>query len=130
MLNFLRQHFHFNSTPETTVSFESTTDGLLCRDSENGVKQIRWDDLVRVTIITTDQGPFQEDVFFWFETADGGIVVPHEEELRLKLVQLVEDKFGGMNFEEMINAMACTDNARFVIWKANKASSVGSLDII
>lgn len=122
MLQFLREHLVFHSKRRPTQSFSATTDDLVREVSDGTVERFRWDTLIKITIITTDGGPFEEDVFFLFEFTDGGIVVPHQDELNLGLIKVVEERFGDLRYEEMIGAMCSTDNATFVIWEAEKTS--------
>jgi hypothetical protein len=42
------------------------------RELENGsTEQVSWEDLVEVLIVTTDEGPFAEDVFYLLAGRDG-----------------------------------------------------------
>src|SRR5262245_17449688 len=51
-------------------------------------EQVRWADIVRVRIITTDQGPLLEDVMFVVESKGGeGCVVPHDLAVRGGLLE-------------------------------------------
>ena len=81
------------------------------------VEQLAWDDLVGVDIITTDQGPQREDVFFVLHGKDGkGVVVPQESAVPKKLLERLQD-LPGFDNEKVIQAMGCSENARFVCWK-------------
>ena len=83
---------------------------------EGGVKEVRWDDLAEVGIVTTDAGPFDEDVYWMLIDAGGeGIAVPSSavtDELLDRLQTLP-----GFDNEQMIHAMSSTEDARFVCWQ-------------
>src|SRR5436190_1949269 len=56
------------------------------------VEQVAWDDLEGVDIITTDEGPRREDVFFVLHGKDGnGVVVPQETAVPKKLLERLQD---------------------------------------
>lgn len=102
--------------PPDRVSF---TDEVVSRIRADGVEErIRWDDLHEVGILTTDDGPMREDVFFVLISADGksGCAVPQGaegcEQLLARLQQLP-----GFDNEAVIKAMGSSCNAKFVCWK-------------
>ncbi len=78
--------------------------------------QVRWDALQRVVIITTDTGPFTDDVFWLLDGGDGGLVAGSEDaganELRDRLMKLPD-----FDFKAMAQAMGCSENAEFVVWR-------------
>ena len=81
------------------------------------VEQVAWDDLEGVDIITTDEGPRREDVFFVLHGKDGnGVVVPQETAVPKKLLERLQD-LPGFDNEKVIQAMGCSENARFTCWK-------------
>lgn len=81
------------------------------------VETVAWNDLVEVQIVTTDEGPFVDDVFFLLVGADGsGCCVPQGapgSEGLLERLQRLPD-FAN---DKVIEAMGCSENGRFVCWK-------------
>lgn len=81
------------------------------------VEQVRWAELTEVQLMTTAHGPFAEDVFFvLFGRAEGqGCVVPQSmaDDAFLRRLQTLP----GFDNEELIRAMSCTVDARFVLWR-------------
>lgn len=75
-----------------------------------------WDGLTRVSIRTTDQGPFTDDVFFVLESAGTTIEIfqdaPGCDTLLTELQTLP-----GFDNNAVIEAMGCTDNQTFLCWK-------------
>ncbi len=75
-------------------------------------------DLKKATIITTDQGPFEEDVF-WLLLFKIPIMIPQAAGTDKLLEKL--QKLPGFDNENVIKAMTCTENDSFLVWeKKNK----------
>src|SRR4051812_17361617 len=93
---------------------------------DNGIKRylldgtlehVAWDELVEVFVMTTDAGPFVEDVFFVLEGKHGtGCVVPQGAPESSQLLERLQ-RLPGFDNEAIIQAMSCTENARFVCWR-------------
>ena len=80
-------------------------------------EQISWGDVHQIRIITTDGGPFQEDVYFALGDANGkGCLVPHDAAVRTKLLEELQTRFPGLDNDMVIKAMGCTSNNQFIIW--------------
>ena len=75
-----------------------------------------WDDIRRVLIRTTDQGPFDDDVFFVIETADKSFVIP-QAALGASLLLDRLQQLPGFDNEAVIDSMGCTDNKEFLCWE-------------
>lgn len=70
-------------------------------------EQIRWDDIAEIRIITTDEGPFREDVFFALAGTNGaGCLVPHAAAVRIKLLEELQARFPDLSNDTIIKAMA------------------------
>lgn len=82
-------------------------------------ESVRWDELEGVDVMTTDDGPFAEDVFWVLlgpRESGVGAVIPQgltPEELVDRLTALP-----GFDHEAMIRAMGSTREASFVCWRA------------
>jgi len=97
----------------------SLTDEAVTRVRPDGIEEtIRWDALCEVGILTTDDGPMQEDVFFLLIASDGksGCVVPQGAEGCDRLLERLQ-KLPGFDNEAVIKAMGSTSNAKFMCWK-------------
>ncbi len=102
----------FNRKSEVVTMTEEEITRIL----PNGQSEsVRFDDLMEVSIITTDQGPFVEDVFFVLRGHSGGTIIGHDWACRLKLLDRIAPlpKF---DLEETIRAMGCCENKVFVLW--------------
>jgi hypothetical protein len=91
--------------------------GVLRVDGSNR-EEIRWDEISEVRIVTTNEGPYREDVFFVLAgSGEKNCVVPHEAAVRTKLLEELYVRFPSLNDKMVIRAMGSTSNNNFVIWK-------------
>ena len=98
-------------------------DIAVTRTRSDGVEEtIRWVDLHEVGILTTDEGPVREDVFYLLIAEDGKsvCVVPQSSEGCDQLLERLQELPGFYN-EAVIKAMGSTSNAKFVCWKRQVA---------
>lgn len=102
--------------PPLKENFSVNEDAILREFSDGSFEKVSFADLSRVTIATTDAGPYFEDLFFILETDTGGTIVSHEWAIKLDLLSRLE-KLPNFNHEAVIQAMCCTDNNKFVLWQ-------------
>jgi hypothetical protein len=91
--------------------------GVLRLLGDQVVERVAWDRLVSVDVVTTSDGPMNEDVFFVLAGEDGtGVAVPSGLAPGgfVERLQLLE----GFDDEELIRAMSCAVDARFHCWPA------------
>jgi hypothetical protein len=85
------------------------------------IETVRWDDLQEVGILTTDDGPWAEDVYWMLLSKNDGCAVPGGaqgmKELLARLQQLP-----GFNNEAVIKAMGSTTHNKFVCWRRGPES--------
>lgn len=95
-------------------------------------EQVSWQEVTEIKIITTDDGPYREDVFFAL-VGDGnnGCLVPHDAAVRTHLLEELQKRFPGLDDKMVIRAMGSTSNNTFVIWKdaARAAQQSVSADV-
>lgn len=100
--------------PSAVVSFDD--EGVTCRRADGLVETAKWADLRSVAILTTDGGPFVDDVFWVLMGETTGCVVPSDaagmDRLLKRLHQLPD-----YDFEAAIAAMSCTENRVFTCWQ-------------
>lgn len=85
--------------------------------ADGKVEQVAWDDLLEVSILTTADGPFAEDVFFVLVGPDGsGCVVPQSAPESGALLERVQ-RLPGFDNPAVIRAMSSVEEARFVCWR-------------
>ncbi len=79
-------------------------------------ESVRWDQLKEVGILTTDEGPLVDDMFWLLLGDRGGCAIPSESTgMKELLIRL--QKLPGFDNETVIKAMGSTSNAKFVCWK-------------
>lgn len=92
-------------------------DEIIVRTRTNGeTETIRWSDLTRMTVVTTGDGPWTEDVFWLLEGAAGGCAIPQGAagtDLLLPRLQALP----GFDNSAFINAMGSATNAKFICWE-------------
>ncbi|HEX2736207.1 MAG TPA: hypothetical protein VHM70_31615 [Polyangiaceae bacterium] len=81
--------------------------------ADGSVEAVQWDELESVEIVTTDAGPFQQDVFWVLAAGDHGCIVSGEFGGR---ILDHASRFAGWDHEAVIRAMGSTDHARFAVW--------------
>lgn len=94
-------------------------DASITRTTPNGqIETVRWDDLQEVGIITTNEGPFSEDVFWFLAGSKGGCVVSSGARGMKELLERLQ-KLPNFDNEAVIKAMGSTTNNKFQCWKRN-----------
>jgi hypothetical protein len=120
-MSFLSRFFgrkKSTSKPKETVLFD---DEKITRTMRDGNQEtLLWSDLEEVAIITTDEGPFVDDVFWVLSGKASGCLAPSEAVGVGELIVRLQ-KLPGFKNEVVIEAMGSTTNAKFVCWtKADK----------
>jgi hypothetical protein len=95
------------------------TEDEIVRTLKNGKQEsVRWEDLVEVGIITTDEGPLVDDVFWVLigKELKSGCAPSQGAQGADELLAALQDRLPGFNNEAVIQAMGSTDNDRFVCW--------------
>lgn len=105
------------STSQHLGKIEIDSELVRFHHPDGEIHQIRWDELDEVGIVTTDEGPFVEDVFFMLLSKEQkGCAIPQGAEgnkALLSRLQMLPD----FNIETLIEAMGCTSNRNFRLWK-------------
>lgn len=92
-------------------------DEEVVRTMKNGKQErIRWDEIVEVGIVTTDEGPWLDDFHWILLGTSGGCAVPSGAEGERELLARLQ-ALPGFDNEAVIRASSCTENASFVVWR-------------
>lgn len=86
-------------------------------------ESVRWAELERVSIMTTDDGPFSEDMFFMFYGAESGVAVPNGDACELNLLDIV-GALPGFDFMAVVVASGSTDWAEFECWRGEPGDAL------
>lgn len=86
------------------------------------VEAIAWAELIEVGILTTDEGPLREDVFFMLlgPTQEKGLAIPQGADGTKELLDRL-GRLAGFDHAAFIRAMGCATNDRFVCWRRPQA---------
>lgn len=93
------------------------------RQAAGGTREaIRWDQLDRVFIATTDDGPANDDVFWVFidESGGSGCAVPASAEGFEALLRRVQ-QLPGFDEDKALQAMGASGSARIDVWQRQPA---------
>jgi len=101
-------------TPLNTVTFDELSVKRVMQDGR--VEKIAWTELEEVCIITTDQGPAVDDVFYLLTGNGRGCAVPSEAVGMQALLPRLQ-ALPNFNNEMAIRAMSSTSNAKFLCWQ-------------
>jgi hypothetical protein len=101
------------------------TDRSVRRELPGGKhEEIAWADLREVWILTTDEGPFVDDLYFGLVGRDGkGVAVPQGLATQHDLLAHLQ-KLPGFDNTAVVQAMGSTVNQRFLVWRASTSPSV------
>ena len=94
--------------------------GIMCDEIQIRIGEneycYRTSDVVKISILTTDQGPFVDDVALLIAMKDCSFILPSEHPLYEKF--LFDDMSGKIpiDFHKIIEASSCAENAEFVLY--------------
>jgi hypothetical protein len=81
-------------------------------------ENVLWDELTRVEILTTDEGPYAVDFFFLLVGRDGGgVAVSNELAVKHDLVAILQRRLSGLDSRAIIEASGSTQVRRFLVWQ-------------
>jgi hypothetical protein len=113
--------------PQTAPLDRLTIDDVGITRTAKGLREhVAWSDIERVRILTNDQGPWVEDVFFVIDgKSGGGCVVGHDLAVRNELLNALQSRLAGVDNAAVIAAMTQCENCVFTIWedKGDKGSA-------
>lgn len=81
-------------------------------------KFIPWKEVTKIEIVTTDQGPWEEDVWwlFYLNENKSPIDIAQGTKNHEKIFEVLESYFTNVNMNEISRAMGSTSNAKFNVW--------------
>ena len=82
-------------------------------------RDIAFSAIEQIDIITTDQGPWQEDVWwcFYLSNEEKPVYLPQGIKGEEQILLVLEKHFAGIDFQTFIMAMGSADNAVFNLWR-------------
>ncbi|HBF38814.1 MAG TPA: hypothetical protein DDW50_16035 [Firmicutes bacterium] len=113
------QWFRQKVSPQKARAF-CDDDGVKVEYPDNSTASIRWEEIMKISVITTDQGPFIDDVFLALLGERKRCLVPSEANGYNEVFDRVS-KLEGFDFERYIQAMASAENDEFTCWEQKNA---------
>jgi hypothetical protein len=101
-----------------SVSFDEH--GVTSRHPDSTAECFPWADLQWIEILTTDEGPWAEDVYLVLHGHETDCIIPESSDGFDTLLMHLQ-KFPHFDSEAIIQAMNCTENSRFLCWTADDA---------
>jgi hypothetical protein len=89
-------------------------DDRVFRHPERKPESIRWDDVVRIWLVMTSNGPWTPDQWLLFESQSGGCSMPTEADGFDQIWEMLKDRFPGFDYTRVIEAG--TVDARYLCW--------------
>ncbi len=81
-------------------------------------ESVRWDQVVRIEVLTHETGPGRKDLLFLLHgTGDAGVAVPGAVAHRHGLLAELRRRFPGLHEDQWAQAQAATDRAGFLLWE-------------
>jgi hypothetical protein len=112
-MGFLSRFFS-SRTRRNRVVFD---DQGVCRTMSDGTTEtVTWDELREVAIVTNDEGPFADDVYWVLSGATRGCAVPSGAEGMKELLPRLQ-ALPGFDNRVVVEAMGSAADAKFVCWK-------------
>lgn len=101
---------------------------ITVRQPNGATEQIAWSDLGSVSVLTTEAGPYADDLFWVLTHRDGrrGPVVPMDAQGEHELLKSMQRRLPGFDNMAVVEAMGSTSNASFVIWEHGKREMSGA----
>src|SRR5262245_1738560 len=122
MLSWLRKRLQRHEMPPqrrvrvSAVRVIHDDKTITVRQPNGATEQIAWSDPGSVSVLTTDAGPYDDDLFWVLTHRDGrrGPVVPMDAEGEHELLKAMQRKLHGFDNMAVVEAMGSTSNASFV----------------
>lgn len=123
MFKFLQGFFKLPERISDT--YVVNEDGII-RETSNGLtKRINWSEVTKISILTTDQGPFFDDFFYVFQAESLVMMLPLGISVKIDLLTWLQKKFPDINPEAVIAASGSAQNAVFPLWEGPRTEVIG-----
>lgn len=99
------------------VSVEFDEDEIRCEWPKDGLFSMLWSELSDASLITTDDGPWIEDVYWHLQDEAGqSMIVPQGALGHEEFLAELQRRLPGFKNDAVIAAMGSTSNATFHVW--------------
>jgi hypothetical protein len=107
--------------PESLICVELNETCINVIRPEGGRQVVRWARLTKIAIRTTDDGPFDMDLFWSFHedgSSAASAVFPGGATGEDQLIEALHRHLPNIRTDQIIEAMSSTSNNYFVIWES------------
>ncbi len=108
--------------PESDFTVAVSDSDVICSRPDGTTESVKWNDLQRVEILTTDDGPFAPDMFWVLYGSTDGCVIPWgatgEKQLMDRLQALPE-----FRNDVIVNAAGLTTCNQLLCWERTQQSA-------
>lgn len=113
---FWSKIFGKRKQPEELYEVEISEKSIVVRHPKRKTESINWLDITEISLVNTDEGPCNPDV--WLILAGGGMgcSIPHGSKGYDEVYEIVS-KYEDFNFENVIKSMGSTNNEMFKLWQ-------------
>jgi len=102
--------------PESLFEIEMNDSEVSCHRPDGTIESVRWDDLQKVSVLTTSDGPLVADVFWLLHGEQGGCAIPQGATGDSELLEWLQ-RLPGFDNKTFIDAMGSTEEAMFTCWE-------------
>ena len=102
--------------PESRFIVRISDTEVACERPDGKTERVGWDDLQRVEILTTSDGPMLPDVFWILHGTDRGCAIPQGARGERALLERLQS-LPGFDNGQVIEAMGCCSDRRFLCWQ-------------
>lgn len=102
--------------PESRFVVRISDTEVACERPDGKTERVGWNDLQRVEILTTSDGPMAPDVFWLLHGTDGGCAIPQGATGERALLERLQ-ALPGFDNGQVIEAMGSTSDRRFLCWQ-------------
>jgi len=134
MLSWLRKRLQRHEMPPqrrisvSPVRVTHDDKAIVLRQPNGAAEQILWSDLGSVSVMTSDGGPFEADLFWVLAHRDGrrGPVVPMDAQGEHELLKAMQRRLPGFDNMAVVEAMGSASDASFVVWEHGRREMSGA----
>ena len=102
--------------PESRFIVRMSDTEVACERPDGKTERVAWNDLQRVEILTTSDGPMSPDVFWLLHGTTGGCAIPQGATGERALLERLQ-ALPGFDNGQVIEAMGSTSDRRFLCWQ-------------
>jgi len=102
--------------PESLFVIQMNDLEVSCHRPDGSIECVRWDDLQKVSVLTTSDGPLVTDVFWLLHGEQGGCAIPQGATGDSELLERLQ-RLPGFDNKTFIDAMGSTEEAMFTCWE-------------